>query len=106
MTVSAYRKVALSRRQMLQLGGIGAVAVGGSYAGLSLLGSPSPTLVAAGSEAVRAREALRATTGNVVTRTLTAGPTMVDLGGRVVSTWAYDGSLPGPEIRVLSLIHI
>ncbi|CAN5484136.1 multicopper oxidase family protein [soil metagenome] len=85
---------------MLQLGGIGVVAVGGSYAGLSLLGSPSPTLVLPGSEAVRATEVLRATTGKVVTRTLTAGPATVDLGGRVVSTWAYDGSVAGPEIRV------
>ncbi|MGP5267979.1 multicopper oxidase family protein [Brachybacterium alimentarium] len=36
---------------------------------------------------------------NVVTQTLTAAPTTVDLGGKTVSTWAYGESLPGPLIR-------
>lgn len=49
---------------------------------------------------------------NVLTQTLTAAPTTVDLGGKTVSTWAYGESLPGPLIRatagdlLLSLIHI
>lgn len=94
------QRAALSRRQILQLAGIATVAVAGSYAGLSLFGSPSPALVLPDSEAVRATEALRVTTGNVVTRTLSAGPATIDLGGRVISTWAYDGAVPGPEIRV------
>lgn len=36
---------------------------------------------------------------NVVTQTLAAAPTTVDLGGKTVSTWAYGESLPGPLIR-------
>src|SRR5690625_5913444 len=32
---------------------------------------------------------------NVVTQTLTAAPTTLDLGGKAVSTWAYGESLPG-----------
>ena len=36
---------------------------------------------------------------NVVTQTLTAAPTTLDLGGKAVSTWAYGESLPGPLIR-------
>ncbi|GEP38118.1 putative oxidase (copper-binding protein) [Nocardioides psychrotolerans] len=90
----------LSRRQVFQLGGLAAVAVGGSYAGIQLLDQQSRTLVVPGSTAVARVEAARSTSGKVVQRTLTAAPSTVDLGGRVVSTWAYDGSVPGPEIRV------
>ncbi|MFI9596381.1 multicopper oxidase family protein [Nonomuraea sp. NPDC052265] len=32
-------------------------------------------------------------------RVLRAAPAVVSLGGRTVSTWAYDGLLPGPTIR-------
>lgn len=45
-------------------------------------------------------EAARRSTGNVVRRELRAAPAVVDLGGRTVQTWAYDGIVPGPEIRV------
>jgi multicopper oxidase len=31
---------------------------------------------------------------------LAPGPTQIDLGGVTVSTWAYDGRLPGKEIRL------
>jgi FtsP/CotA-like multicopper oxidase with cupredoxin domain len=31
---------------------------------------------------------------------LTPGPTQIDLGGVTVSTWAYDGRVPGKEIRL------
>lgn len=90
----------LGRRQVLQLGAVGAVGLGGTYAGARLLAGPTPTLVTPASSAVALAEAARFTSGNVVTRTLTAAPASVDLGGRVVTTWAYDGSVPGPEIRV------
>ena len=35
----------------------------------------------------------------VVERTLTAKPVSLDLGGRAVSTWAYNGATPGPVVR-------
>ncbi|MET8453209.1 multicopper oxidase family protein [Streptomyces sp. NPDC005209] len=38
--------------------------------------------------------------GPVRTFRFTAAPVTVDLGGRSVSTWAYDGRLPGPEVRI------
>lgn len=95
------RGAVLNRRQGLQLGGLGAVAVGGSYAGVRLLTSPTTrTLVGPGSAAVARVEAGRYTSGHLVERTITAAPTTVDLGGRTVSTWTYDGSVPGPELRV------
>ncbi|UER54292.1 multicopper oxidase family protein [Kineosporiaceae bacterium SCSIO 59966] len=88
----------LSRRRVLQLGALGAVGLGGGVAGSRLLADPAA--VGPGASAVELTEAARRTTGTVVTRTLRCGPAAVDLGGRVVQTWAYDGTLPGPEIRV------
>lgn len=86
---------------MLQLGALGVLAGGGSYSGFRLLAPPtSRTLVGPGSAAVARAEATRQVTGNTVSRTITAAPTVVDLGGRTVETWAYDGSVPGPELRV------
>ncbi len=35
----------------------------------------------------------------VVSKTLSATPLTVDLAGRSVSTWGYDGSVPGPLVR-------
>lgn len=36
---------------------------------------------------------------NVVTRSLVAKPTTIDLGGLTVDTWAYGDSAPGPVLR-------
>jgi FtsP/CotA-like multicopper oxidase with cupredoxin domain len=77
---------------------VGLVVVGGGAAGSRLLGSPSPVGPAAA--AVGEVEAARRTTGKVVRRQLRAAPAEVDLGGRVVSTWAYGDGVPGREIRV------
>ena len=51
------------------------------------------------SAAVAEAEAARATTGRVVRRSLRAAPATVDLGGATVQTWAFDGTVPGQEIR-------
>jgi FtsP/CotA-like multicopper oxidase with cupredoxin domain len=88
----------LSRRRFLQLGAASVVVVGGGFAGAQLL--RAPTIVSANSAAVAATEAARRTTGNVVRRQMRAAPATVDLGGRTVRTWAYDGTEPGPEIRL------
>ena len=88
----------LTRRRFLWLGAAGAAVVGGGAAGTRLLLSGSP--VGPGDPAVAATEAARSTTGRVVSRELRAAPATVDLGGRVVDTWAYGDSVPGPQIRV------
>ncbi|MBA8792879.1 FtsP/CotA-like multicopper oxidase with cupredoxin domain [Friedmanniella endophytica] len=41
----------------------------------------------------------RPTTGRVVERVLRLGPAELDLGGRVVRTWAFDGQVPAAPIR-------
>lgn len=92
----------MNRRRFLQVGGVGAVLVGGSLAGVRMLGDPSPagaSPVGPSSAAVGEAEAARATTGQVVRRSLRAAPASVDLGGATVQTWAFDGTVPGQEIR-------
>jgi FtsP/CotA-like multicopper oxidase with cupredoxin domain len=95
---------AFTRRRVLTLGAAGLVVAGAGVAGYERFGggpmASSPQLVGPGSQLVAATEAARATTGRVVTRTLTAAPVTVDLGGRTVSTSGYDGTVPGPVIRV------
>ncbi|MFC0597263.1 multicopper oxidase family protein [Streptomyces palmae] len=48
---------------------------------------------------VRAAERRR-TRGAIRTMRLTAAPTELDLGGRIVRTWAYENRLPGQEVRL------
>ncbi len=51
-----------------------------------------------GSEVVRA-ESGRVTTGNTARLALTASETEIDLAGQTIKTWAYNGKVPGPELR-------
>jgi FtsP/CotA-like multicopper oxidase with cupredoxin domain len=92
-----------TRRRVLTLGAAGLAVVGAGAAGVELL-TRSPASAAAQigprSPLVAATEAARSTTGKIVTQTLTAAPTTIDLGGRVVNTWAYNGSVGTPLIRV------
>jgi len=87
----------ISRRQVL--------AGGGALAGLTVLGACSsrvrtPGAVSPGSPAVAAAEGRRrAANARVVAAALTARPSRVDLGGPVVTTWTYGGTLPGPTLR-------
>jgi FtsP/CotA-like multicopper oxidase with cupredoxin domain len=93
----------LSRRRVLGLGAAGLAVAGLGVGGFELTRRPAaPSLQAIGprSPLVAATEAARSTTGKIVSQTLTAAPTTVDLGGRVVNTWAYNGSVGTPLIRV------
>ena len=87
-----------SRRQFLGFGAGGAVLVGAGLAGVRLLDQPSR--ISSRSPAVTSAEAARRSTGRVVRRELRAATSEVDLGGRTVRTWTYDGTVPGPEIRL------
>jgi FtsP/CotA-like multicopper oxidase with cupredoxin domain len=49
---------------------------------------------------VAATERARRRTGRVDNVTLLAAPTKLHLGGRTVTTWAFNGKVPGPMIRV------
>jgi FtsP/CotA-like multicopper oxidase with cupredoxin domain len=89
---------ALSRRNLLRLGALGA----GSLA-LTACGGNTPkpvALVSPDGPEVLAAAARRSTNGRVKTFSLRPTPTTVDLGGVQAATWTYDGALPGKEIRV------
>jgi FtsP/CotA-like multicopper oxidase with cupredoxin domain len=83
-----------TRRTVLAgLLGIGAAAVlGGCNAGAGPAG-------VVGSSAVAAAEAARVKSGRSRRFALNAAPAQVDLGGTVVSTWAYGGRIPGAVFR-------
>jgi FtsP/CotA-like multicopper oxidase with cupredoxin domain len=88
----------LSRRNVL----VGAFGLAGLATVSACAGTTAaaPTAVSATAESVRRAEALRRSTSQrVVTARLTPRATTVDLGGRVVKTWAYDDSVPGPLLR-------
>ena len=73
------------------------VAAAGAAAGGRLLLGSRP--VAPTSSAVAAAERARSRSGAVVSRDIRAAPAVLDLGGRQVSTWAYDSVGPTRPIR-------
>lgn len=84
----------LSRREFLVLGGVGiGVGVG---AGVAIF---NQTGLLKGDDPAQASQQV-ASTGNVRSYTFEAAPVSLMVGGKQVSTWAYNGVAPGPEIRV------
>ena len=70
----------------------------GSVTGLVALGSrPTPAAVRTTPIAAGNQGGAR---GSVVEYRLEAAPIEIGLGGRRVVTWGYNGTLPGPELRV------
>jgi FtsP/CotA-like multicopper oxidase with cupredoxin domain len=96
----------LTRRRFLVVsaGAIALAGCGDANDGQNLPGRPDITssgraLIRPNDPAVTAAEQARG--GGAIVRTeLVAGPIDVDLGGRVVSTWAYGDTLGGPPLRV------
>jgi len=59
------------------------------------------TAIGPDDEAVLASERARQTsTAEVLDISLTAAPATIDLGDQTVETWAFNGTVPGPEIRL------
>ena len=78
------------------------VGAGAAYAGLALgaCGRGSTRIQPGGVE-VTAAEARRRRAGATVHELdLAAGPVTLDLGGVAAATWAYNGAVPGAEVRV------
>ena len=46
-----------------------------------------------------AKQARRRPDAAAMAATLTPAPVTLNLGGRVVTTWAYGGTVPGPRLR-------
>src|SRR2546426_1471612 len=83
----------MSRRRFLHYMGMSAGVVVGAIA-LDACGT-SPTQAA-----TRLTFPHAPSTGKVYTYTFNPAPTQISVGGQMVSTWAYQAGLPGPEIRV------
>ncbi|MDQ3913301.1 MAG: multicopper oxidase family protein [Actinomycetota bacterium] len=80
----------LTRKEFLELVGLGAGALALNGCGLLPAQKQAPT-----------QPVLRASaTGNAQEYTLAAAPLDFELGGRQVKTWGYNEVVPGPEIRV------
>ena len=61
--------------------------------------SGAKVITPSSAQVARAEEQRTVAGAEVRDVTLTAAPTEVDLGGRTVSTWAFNGKVPGPTIR-------
>ena len=92
----------MSRRAALGVGGAAVLATTGGAVWWRWTDDSSATVatIGPGDPAVAAVEESRSRTGRVVTRTLRPAPARIDLGGREVATWAYDGQIPGDAIHV------
>jgi FtsP/CotA-like multicopper oxidase with cupredoxin domain len=96
----------MRKRSVVPLVVLTLAVVGGIWAGVALTRDSSPTsstaeLITPVSAQVAQAEARRRVAGSQDRDvTLTAAPARIDLGDRVVSTWAFGGSVPGPTIRV------
>ncbi|MGA5453218.1 multicopper oxidase family protein [Streptomyces umbrinus] len=88
----------IDRRSVL-LAGLGVA--GASALAACSSGSSNTALVNPAGSAVAAAERKRASTGRQHRLSLTAAPAMIDLGGGVMpKTWAFDGRVPGREVRL------
>ena len=98
-------KIMFTRRRFLVVSG-GALALAGCGVGNDGQASNGPGITNSGRALVRPTDpavaaAEQARDGGAIVRTeLVANPIQADLGGRVVSTWAYGDTIGGPPIRL------
>lgn len=71
----------------------------GIAGGFALAACGHKTSMSPMAAAIAAAEARRPHSGRTVTTTLTPQPARVDIGGRIVDTFAYGDAVPGPLIR-------
>jgi multicopper oxidase len=93
----------MTRRQLMTRSGIALLGLAGGGTGARLVAASRDQASPAGPEPGRGGPATEPVAGppsssRVVS--LEAAETEVDLGGRVVRTWAYGGQVPGPPLRV------
>jgi FtsP/CotA-like multicopper oxidase with cupredoxin domain len=91
----------IGRRRFLQLSGLGLSVGALGLAGCAATSSgtePAPDFIGPFDPEVRAAEEARRWSGRTTAVTLTAGLATVDLGGRVVESWALGDTLVGQPI--------
>jgi FtsP/CotA-like multicopper oxidase with cupredoxin domain/serine/threonine protein kinase len=90
----------MSRRQALTLLATGGVVAAGSALAVKMNLVGSLTAFLGGNRPMRPSFPRAASTGVVRAYTFEAAPAQIELGGQRIATWAYNGMLPGPEIRL------
>src|SRR6266550_1721310 len=101
--MNSYQKLStVSRREFLLFAGIG-VGVGTALGvgALTFKDTVLSFLGGNGSTGSRPPFPRAASTGRVREYTLEAAPVKLTLKGQQVSTWAYNGAVPGPEIKLV-----
>ena len=90
-----------TRREFLIFAGIGASIGLGAGAGILALSGQRIWPFGGGDMGARPSFPRAASTGRVRQYTFEAAPVNLTPGGKSISTWAYNGTLPGPEIRLV-----
>lgn len=88
----------ISRRRVLQLGGLGLVGVAAGGAGLAWSRGSSLVVPAVGAQ-LSEPEVLRSA-GGVLPVRLEAAEGQLAIGGRQATAYGYNGGLPGPTLRL------
>lgn len=90
----------MSRRRALALLASGGVVAAGTAFAFKMNLARSLTAFLGGNRPMRPSFPRASSTGVVRAYTFEAAPVKIELGGQPITTWAYNGMLPGPEIRL------
>ena len=95
------KKKTMTRREFLVATGIGGGVGLGLTAGGFVLAEKKMWPFNSTKAGTRIPFPRAARTGRVKEYTFEAAPTTIMIGGRQVATWAYNGAIPGPEVRIM-----
>lgn len=93
-------RAAITRREFLTSIGVGVGIGTGLGAGVIALAENHLWPFATSRAGTRASLPRAASTGRVKAYTLEAAASTIQIGGQPVTTWAYNGAIPGPELRL------
>jgi FtsP/CotA-like multicopper oxidase with cupredoxin domain len=99
--VEMKQKKTMTRRDFLVAAGVGGGIGLGLTAGGFVLAEKNLWPFTSSKAGTRIPFPRAASTGRVKEYTFEAVPTTIMIGGKPVTTWAYNGAIPGPEVRIM-----